>query len=301
MLKTLIWIVSNDGRFFQGALKILERQHNGIDLVGVTAGAPINIVNNGQKVPFMPLTEVDRGRVYDVLLVVGAKQIGMSRITQAARQLKLPEEKLLGDWIVCIPGFTLDKYRRLQRSRLSIFSVNCFGAFISHTLGLPFRSPFVNLFLPQADFIKFLRAPRVYLEEHLTYKGKNQNSAKTYEFPVANLGNISVNMMHYKTFEESVDAWEKRKSRINWYNLFVEMFTEDPEILQQFDAMPYGKKVCFVPFKSNLDSAFYVNPEIDKNWSRFVDKINEFGKAKIPYYDPFDMLLYGKKTPLIEM
>lgn len=226
----------------------------------------------------------------------------MSDITKVARQIKLPVEKLLADWIVCIPGFTLDKYRRLQRSRLSIFSVNCFGGMISNTLGLPFHSPFVNLFLRGEDFIKFLRAPRVYLEENLFYQCHKPNNKEnpTYEFPVATLGNISLNMMHYKTFEESVDAWEKRKTRINWYNLFVTMFTEDEKILQEFDALPYGKKVCFVPFKSDLDSAWYINRDIT-NKEFFCQTVNDFARVNPFYYDVFDMLLYGKKTPLIRM
>ena len=63
MLKILAWVVSNDGRFFQGAINILERQHNGVELVGVTAGAPIQLAKDGKIVPFVSLAEVDRGGV----------------------------------------------------------------------------------------------------------------------------------------------------------------------------------------------------------------------------------------------
>ena len=59
MLKTFLWVVSNDGRFFNGTLKILERQHNGIDLVGVTAHVPINFAANGKNIPFVPLDKLD--------------------------------------------------------------------------------------------------------------------------------------------------------------------------------------------------------------------------------------------------
>ena len=86
------------------------------------------------------------GVAYNILLCVGAKKVGMSKVTQDAARLNLPEEKLLGDWIVCIPGFTLNKYRQLQRSQLSIFTMNCFGGVISNTVGLPFYSPFINMF-----------------------------------------------------------------------------------------------------------------------------------------------------------
>ena len=302
MLKILMWVVSNDGRFFQAATNILERQHNGVEVVGVTAAAPLQLSKDGKKIPFVPLAEANTwGGSYDVLLVVGAKQIGMSKIFKAAAQFGFDTEKLLGDWIVCIPGFTLDKYRKLQRSRLSIFSINCFGGLMSNLLGLPFRSPFVNLWINDSDFIKFLRAPRIYLEEQPIYLRQSLNSTGSIEYPVATLGNVELNMLHYKTFEESFNAWEKRKSRINWYNILVEMWTENLESLRQFDALPYGKKICFVPFKSDLDSAWYVNPDINKNESRFADKINQFGCGNPFYYDVFDMLLYGKKTPLIKM
>ena len=141
MLKVLLWFVSKDAYYLETALDILERRHGGLDIVGTETGDKI--------------VEFDC-RACDVMLVVGAKQIGMSEVVKFARQLNLPEEKLLGDWIVCVPGFTLDKYRKLQRSRLSIFAMNCFGGLISHTLGLPFRSPFVNIFFREKDFLNFL-------------------------------------------------------------------------------------------------------------------------------------------------
>lgn len=286
MIKILVWQVSDDKSFQDKAIKILEQQHNGIEIVGSVSNETIAKINDEQ---------------YDILLVAGANKIGMSKITADAHKLNLPEEKLLGDWIVCIPGFTLEKYRRLQRSCLSILSVNCFGGLISNKLGLPFFSPFVNLFIGNSDFIKFLSKPHEYLEEKLIYRGQKLDSTKKHEFPVVTLGDIPINMMHYKTFEESVETWERRKSKINWQNLFVMMWSTKPEELKQFDNLPYEKKVCFVPFKSDLDSAWYINPDIDSRQALFVHKVNNFGRGLIYYYDVFDMLLYGKKTPLIDM
>ncbi len=237
----------------------------------------------------------------DILLVVGAIQIGMSNIAKIARQLKLPDEKLLGDWIVCIPGFTLDKYRQLQRLQLSILSMNCFGGLISHTLGLPFRSPTVNMFFRENEFLRFLHAPRVYLEEMPIFKEFAWERNLKRDYPVVILGNIDVHFNHYTDFDEAVKIWNRRKARINWYNLFVTMYTDSEEILRKFDTLPFGKKVCFVPFKSDLDSAWYINPEIDKDATTFANHVNRFASGVIFYYDVFDMLLYGKKTPLIEM
>ena len=283
MLKIFAWIVSNDLRFLDGAIKILERQHGGIELVG-------SAVNED-------LTKVDREGA-DLLLVIGAKQIGMNKILQAARQLNLPEEKFLGDWIACLPGFTLEKYRRLQRSRLSIFAMNCFGGVISHTLGLPFLSPFVNMFLGAEDFLRFLREPRSHLDEKLTLLETKWQTELKFYYPVVEMRDAKIYMNHYPDFDEAVAIWERRKARINWYNLFVTMYTEREDILQEFDKLPYGKKVCFVPFKSDLDSAWYIKPN-----EKFLlwQLVNGFAWGQFPYYDVFDMLLYGKKTQLIDM
>ena len=143
----------------------------------------------------------------------------MSTVAKVANRLNLPVEKLLGDWIVCIPGFTLKKYRRLQRSHLSIFAVHCFGGLISHTLGLPFRTPLINMFTDEREYIRFLRAPRVYMEEKLIFKEKCLNEADKFYYPIFTLGNIDLHMNHYRDFDKAVAKWNERKQRINWYNL----------------------------------------------------------------------------------
>ena len=122
-----------------------------------------------------------------------------------------------------------------------------------------------------------------------------------FDYPIFTLGNVDVNMNHYPDFDEAVKIWERRKARINWYNLFVTGYTESEEVAREFDELPYGKKVCFVPFESDLDSAWYISPEADKGAKNFADSIIRFFWGTFMYYDLFDMLLYGKKTPLIEM
>ena len=285
MLRILIWQVSNDMTFKDYALKILEYQHDGLEIVG-------EAVNDD-------IAKVDRGGDYEIL-AVGAKKIGMSKVTQDARRLNLLEEKLLGDWIVTIPGFTLEKYRKLQRSRLSIFAMNCFGGLISHTLGLPFYAPVINMFLVANDYMHLLHSLRGYMEEKPILKEMKWQTDLKFYYPIVMLGDITIYMNHYPDFDKAVAKWNERKQKINWYNLFVTAHTGDKKFLEQFDALPYAKKVCFVPFKSDLDSAWYINPEIKKSWE-FWNIVNHFAVGAPFYYDVFDMLLYGKKTPLIEM
>lgn len=61
MIKVFIWRVSNDTSFQDKAIKILEQQHNGIEIVGVTADAETSLIYEGKNVTFIPFTEVNRG------------------------------------------------------------------------------------------------------------------------------------------------------------------------------------------------------------------------------------------------
>ena len=218
-----------------------------------------------------------------------------------ANYFQLPKEKILPDCVVCIPGFTLKKYLVLKDSSLSIFSIRCFGGILYHTLGLPFLSPFVNMFLSENDYMNFLKIPQDYLKEDIIFKDKAFNDANKFYYPIFTLNGIELNMNHYPDFNEAVVKWNQRKKRINWYNLFVTAYTESQEFAEQFDKLPYGKKVCFVPFKSSLNSSWYINPNIRKDLNGFAAIVNRFAMGQPFYYDVFDMLLYGKKTQLIDM
>ena len=56
--RIIIWFVSNDNRFIGAALNILAQQHNGIEILGVTATQNIS-VNNFK---FIPLNEISLNR-----------------------------------------------------------------------------------------------------------------------------------------------------------------------------------------------------------------------------------------------
>ena len=53
--RIIIWFVSNDGRFIGGALNILTQQHNGVEILGVTATQKIQVNNFS----FIPLNEIN--------------------------------------------------------------------------------------------------------------------------------------------------------------------------------------------------------------------------------------------------
>ena len=287
-----------DGSYMEKSLNILMTQENA-EIVAVSLDRCVNNILFGKKLRYINESSLkDFNNI--CIVAIGGKSLGMNAIYNKAAILGIDTNYILCDWIVCLPGFSIDKYYALRSSDISIISSNCFGGMISHLLGFKFNSPFVNLFLTERDFIKFLKDPLTYVDEKLIYMGKEIDRSGEFDFPVCKLGDINIHMNHYKTFAEATQKWYDRIRRINWFNLCVEMFTDDPNILEEFDKLPYGKKICFTSFKSKIHSAYYINPELfplaDKNFP-LSDLV--IYHAINPYqYDIFDMLLYGKKTEI---
>lgn len=175
------------------------------------------------------------------------------------KNCKFDPEKIIKAEVFSIPGFDFNKYVNLKRQNFSIIANNCCGGIISHQLGLQQLSPFVNMYLLDDDYIKllqnfneYMRYDPVYLEQK---EGSDGNS-----FPVCKIENTDIKLFfnHCSTFEEAKSNWERRKQRINYQNLFLLMVTTSLSTARLFDSLPYEKKVCFLPFKSDLQSAFYV-------------------------------------------
>lgn len=111
--------------------------------------------------------------------------------------------------------------KRLKNQNFTILCSNCIGGIIYNRLGTQFRSPTINLWLLQTDFIKFLLDLKGYLAEELVFVDSK------YDYPVAQLRDIKIYFAHYLTQEEAALAWERRKERINFDNLYIMMYDRD--------------------------------------------------------------------------
>jgi len=174
--------------------------------------------------------------------------------------------------------------KRLTNHQMSIISSNCNGALILHDLDEQFRSPFVNLYLDPADFIKYLQNPAFYQQQTLQFEHTERH------YPVATLGDIRLYFVHYHSEQEAREKWQQRSARINWDNLFIMMTARDgftEADLQAFDALPYSHKVVFVhkPYPE-IKSAVYIRGFEQQNQvGDLYEYSGWFGKK---YYDQFD-------------
>lgn len=185
--------------------------------------------------------------------------------------------------------------KRLKNHSFTIFASNCNGTMITHDLGEQFRSPFVNLWIPSEEFVRFLEQPRAYLEQELRF------IESSYSYPVAKLGDITLYFQHYENEEQALQIWNRRKDRIHWDNLFVMMTDRDQctaELLKRFDALPYANKVVFthVPM-ADIASAVYIPGFEDQPCVGVCSEFTDAWRGK-RYYDSFDFVswLNGEKN-----
>lgn len=178
---------------------------------------------------------------------------------------------------------------RLKNNEISLLANNCNGAFILHDLGLPFNSPFVNLWLSPQDFIKYVRNIKYYMGCSLKFE---QNS--DYPYPVAMLDDICIFFQHYSTEEEAKRKWEERTQRINLNHIYVLLTERDgctQEIMECFCKLPYKHKALLTHLPHpELSCAHYIKGFENESQCGILSLYipNQYRGKR--YYDRFDFV-----------
>lgn len=169
--------------------------------------------------------------------------------------------RLIGMIRFIFPGFADRIYCTyikllVKDKKITIISNNCWGGGIYEDLSIPYQSPTVGLFFYAPCYIKFVSDLKGYFELEFTefvrdstYPEANAfRSDHNWFYPIGILGDIEVHFMHYKTREECITKWNRRKARINWDQLYFKMCDRDlctPEMRDIFLSLPYEHKVFF--------------------------------------------------------
>lgn len=124
-----------------------------------------------------------------------------------------------------------------KNSNITIISQNCIGGVFVHDMNLPFQSPTVNLMIPAADFIKFVKN----LEHYLNVEPEIWQGEK---YPMGRLEDVELHFVHYDTCLQASEAWERRKKRVNLQNVLV-LSTDrdgfDETVFEQWKTISYPK------------------------------------------------------------
>lgn len=154
------------------------------------------------------------------------------------------------------------RYRKgIGDKPLAILSSDCTGGMLLHDLGKRFNSPTVNLYMDSKDFIKFCNDYRAYLSKSVQHIGFDEID----HYPIGDLDGLKIRFVHYKSFEEAKQKWEKRARRLLEWDNEVYIIMNDRngctlEDILHFDALPFKHKVIFVHSDDQLvaPSAFKI-------------------------------------------
>lgn len=182
-------------------------------------------------------------REYDYLIDMNRQE--RTAVTRILELLQVPRSKVILASIFQQAYFDLKRWIAVQESKVSIISDNCWGGITYHSLGLEFLSPFINLFLESGDYLRLLENFAYYMEQPLYLLEEKYEVNLKRNYPVVGLGDIKLFFNHYTDFEQAAQIWEKRKQRINYGNLLVEMRIESREALDRFLALPFEHKIGF--------------------------------------------------------
>lgn len=112
--------------------------------------------------------------------------------------------------------------KRNQNHNFSLVTNNCVGGVICHDLGEQFRSPTVNLWIPNDCFLAFAQNLQYYLSCEIE---EIQDESKPY--PVGRIIPqdeqhipITLYFQHYQSFEEACAKWKERSKRVNYDQLY---------------------------------------------------------------------------------
>ena len=172
---------------------------------------------------------------------------------------------------------------------LNIISNNCWGGHVYRYFGLSYSSPTVGMYLYTPEYIRFLKNIKHYLSLELKFIPVEESRYKDIlvakqilSSPIGVLDDVEIVFLHYHSEEEAKEKWNRRKQRLNLDNLIVKMSEQNlctPELLKEFDALPYKRKFVFVHKDYGLKSQiickeFAKSHEVTNDTDEFRRHIN---------------------------
>ncbi len=291
MYRCLIWGTGKCLTDNFSTIRIHEELGN-IKVTAVTSNADFLSYGN---YPFVK-KEFIRTEDYEIIIIMVYDKRVVNKIKGEILNKGFEEYQIIPYHVIGKLGFTFDGYQSLARRTPSIFAPNCWGGITYNYLGLKFCSPLINMFESHTDYLKLLKKPEHYMQLELEPDEMCYECNLKREYPVVKCGDIRLHFNHYVSFEDANRCWERRKKRIDWDNLFVMDFEEDPDLAQEFSKLPYKRKVCFVTFPANEPSLIYIDYRKSSILKEklFYEIVNGMARGDYLYYDVFQLLSSGE-------
>lgn len=147
------------------------------------------------------------------------------------------------------------RQRRLLCKTPTIISNNCWGGHCYRWYGLPYLSPTVGMYIMPDDYLRLASRLEHYMTLPMDFIRIGQSRYKKlheergeWQTPLGMLGDVEITFLHYRSEDEVLEKWERRKARMDWNHLyfkFSEMNGCEYHHLKAFDMLPYPNKFVF--------------------------------------------------------
>ena len=135
----------------------------------------------------------------------------------------------------------------LKNKDLTIISNTCVAAHTYKLLDLRYNSPTIATTFKTNDFYKFCKNFKYYMAQELEFVSKENWYGSNTLHVVARLDDVEIEFQYKTDFAEIKATWERRKSRINYDNLFfiwdVGNYPASTGMLNEFADIELGKKL----------------------------------------------------------
>lgn len=168
---------------------------------------------------------------------------------------------------------------KIKNKHFSIISNNCWGGMVYQKLNLPYLSPTIGLYFYADDYIKFVSNLEYYLsiepviidKEQSKYKNE-LSKLKVYRyFPIGKIDDVEIIFLHYRSDNEAIEKWEKRKKRIDMNNVIIKFNDQNnctEEHLKSFDLIDYRNKICFIAQNKYFGKNSYIIKQRNSEYVR---------------------------------
>ena len=222
--------------------------------------------------PILPKDAL-RSLEFDYLLCC-IKGDAVDALQSIVRTYGVPREKIIRSYVLHQPGFDFGRYMRLRESNITIVSDTCWGGFLYKRLDLRCLSPFWNIHIRDAGYLRILDDLKGYCSKELVFSHICPDYMGSHTHPVMKLGDAPIHFIHVDTPEEAAAQWHARVERINWDNLFIMMCTESRECEHAFNELCKDEKgVCFVPYETHEPRSCHLLT--NAHWDAFHAAVNE--------------------------
>ena len=145
--------------------------------------------------------------------------------------------------------------RRLRHKKLCIIANNCLGSRFYKIIKREYNTPFVGLFLLPECFVKLSNNFEYYMSQEVRFVTESKYAyinqlRENHEgdYPLGLLVDLEINFLHYRSQEEALDKWDRRKKRMDWEHLYFVLIANGPcddAMMRDFVKDRSLPKVCF--------------------------------------------------------